>query len=52
MNGHRKVDLFRLYYRMLFSIDSTMRRSEKRIGSLGTRRLQHPCPQLSSRPKP
>ena len=37
MKGRRKVDLFRLYYRILFSINSAVSWSEEGIDSLGTR---------------
>jgi hypothetical protein len=39
MKVRRKVDLFRLCYRILFSINSTVSWSEERIGSLGTRTI-------------
>ena len=39
MKGRRKVDLFRLYYRILFSINSTVSWSEEGIDSLGTRMI-------------
>jgi hypothetical protein len=39
MRGLRKVDLFRLCYRISFSINSTVSWSEEGIGSLGTRTI-------------
>ena len=39
MKVRRKVGLFRLYYRILFSINSTVSWSEEGIDSLGTRTI-------------
>jgi hypothetical protein len=39
MKGHRKADLFRLYYRISFSINSTVSWSGEGIDSLGTRTI-------------
>ena len=39
MKERRKSGLFRLYYRILFSINSTVSWSEEGIGSLGTRTI-------------
>ena len=39
MKGRRKVVLFRRYYRILFSINSTVSWSGEGIGSLGMRTI-------------
>jgi hypothetical protein len=39
MKGRRKVVPFRLYYRILFSINLTVSWSEERIGSFGMRTI-------------
>jgi hypothetical protein len=39
MKGCRKVDLFRLYYRILFSINSILSWSKGGIDSVGTRTI-------------